>query len=107
MDRLSPNLFGDECRILFKIGDRRSHGQVRFILKCAEQIRVPVCEAPIPIDMLKSADEAFMSSTVVEVLGISSIDGDAIGRGGVGPVTRRLHEAFIAGVTGRPLSTPA
>jgi len=78
----------------------------RFILRCAEQIGVPVLEKPIPIEMLKAADEAFMSSTVVEVLGITSIDGDPIGDGDVGPVTRRLHEAFLAGVTGRPLCTP-
>ena len=76
----------------------------RFILQCAEQIRVPAHEAPIPIEMLKSADEAFMSSTVVEVLGITSIDGDLVGGGVVGPVTRLLHEAFVAGVTGQPLS---
>lgn len=78
----------------------------RFILQCAGQIGVPVCEEPILIEKLKSSDEAFMSSTVVEVLGITSIDGDPIGDGSVGPVTRRLHQAFIAGVTSRPRSTP-
>jgi len=78
----------------------------RFILQCAEQIGVPVLEKPIPSEMLKSADEVFMSSTVVEVLGITSIDGGAVGDGTVGPVTKRLHEAFVAGVTGRPLCTP-
>jgi len=77
----------------------------RFILQCADAVGVPMEEARFSVEALHSADEVFMSSTVVEVLGITSIDGAAVGDGRVGPVTRRLHAAFVAGAHGKPLST--
>jgi len=78
----------------------------KFIFHCADKIGVPVRETTIPIETLAAADEVFMSSTAVEVLGITSIDGHPVGDGTVGPVTRRLHDAFMANTTGRPLSAP-
>lgn len=73
----------------------------RFILQCAEAVGVPMEEAVISVDALRSADEVFMSSTIVEVLGITAIDGAPVGTGRVGLITEKLHEAFVAGVRGK------
>jgi D-alanine transaminase len=66
----------------------------RFLLECAAGIDVPVDEQIFHVDLLRGADEVFMSSTVVEVLGVHSIDDQPIADGKVGPVTRRLYEEF-------------
>ncbi|MCB9880592.1 MAG: aminotransferase class IV [Planctomycetes bacterium] len=43
---------------------------------------------------LRSADEVFLTSTVKDVCGITSLDGIPIGCGEVGPVTRDIGERF-------------
>ena len=66
----------------------------RFLLECAAGIDVPVDEQVFHVDSLRSADEVFMSSTVVEVLGVTTIDDQPIADGKVGPITRRMYEEF-------------
>lgn len=46
------------------------------------------------------ADEAFFTGTAAEVTPIREIDDRAVGAGGVGTVTRRAQELFVATVTG-------
>jgi branched-chain amino acid aminotransferase len=48
-----------------------------------------------PFDVL-SADEAFFTGTATEVIGMASLDGNPIGDGNVGPMTRRCMEWFHA-----------
>lgn len=48
-----------------------------------------------PADLLR-ADEVFVSSSVRGILPVCRVDGNLIGGGGVGAVTRRLHEWFEA-----------
>lgn len=43
-----------------------------------------------------TADEAFFTGTATEVIGMVSLDGNAIGNGKVGPITRRASELFHA-----------
>ena len=75
------------------------HGITQLVvIECARRIGAPTTEAVIQVDSLRLADEVFMSSTAVEVLGITSIDGIQVGSGDVGPVTQQLHEAFLATV---------
>lgn len=59
---------------------------------------VPVAERLFRLDELKAADEIFLTGTAAEVIGVTRIDADVIGDGQVGPVTRRLTEAFRAAV---------
>ncbi|MCO6435786.1 MAG: aminotransferase class IV [Phycisphaerae bacterium] len=66
----------------------------QFIMECAEAIAVPVREERFPASDLFRADELFLSSTTLQVLGATSVDGKPVGDGKVGPVTLRLHEAF-------------
>ena len=47
----------------------------------------------MPIDALRSADEAFLTSSTREVQGIRSVDGRDL-PAAPGPVTRRLRDAF-------------
>lgn len=65
-----------------------------FIFDCAAAIGLQLEERIIHRDSLRDADEVFMSSTTVEVLAITSVDGHAIGSGRVGPITQRIHDEF-------------
>lgn len=51
-------------------------------------------ERSMRLDDLFTADEVFLTGTAAEVIGVSSIDGQEIGEGKVGPVTRRLVSEF-------------
>lgn len=66
-----------------------------FLLNCAQSINVETKEQRITVEELFDADEVFMSNTTVEVLGITTIDGKPINAGNVGPLTKRIYEAFV------------
>lgn len=71
------------------------HGVTQgFILACAEAVGLTVKERSFTVDAMMRADELFMSSTTVEILGVTSVDDDPIGDGTVGDHTRRLFEEF-------------
>jgi D-alanine transaminase len=69
-----------------------------FLLECAAAIELPVVEERITRDALHAADEVFISSTTIEVLGVTQIDEHRVGDGRVGPITQRLHNTFRQGV---------
>lgn len=70
-----------------------------FLMKCADSIDLPVRECGFDVPTMLAADEVFMSSTTIEVLGVTNVDGQAIGDGDVGPITQRMHEAYAAWAT--------
>ncbi len=77
------------------------HGVTQgFLLECAAALGLSVKEQAFHVDALRSADEVFMSGTAVEVLGITSVDGNPVGNGSVGPITRQLRDEFIRRVRG-------
>jgi branched-chain amino acid aminotransferase len=55
-----------------------------------------VVERPVTRDELLAADEVFLTNSIMEVMPVVSIDGQAVGGGRPGPVTRRLAEAYKA-----------
>lgn len=72
------------------------HGVTQgFLIDCAASIGLPVREEPIPVELLRRADEVFMSGTAAEVLAITSIDDRPVGDGRVGPITQRLYDEFL------------
>lgn len=73
----------------------------RYVLECARVANVPVEEAPLTVAELESADEAFLSSSVVEVLPIGEVNGQSIGGGGTGAITERIYRIFLDGLPGR------
>ena len=62
----------------------------------ANALRIPLREEPITRHDVYTADEAFLSSTIKEVLAVTTVDGRRIGSGVCGPMTARLHRAFKA-----------
>jgi len=71
------------------------HGVTQgFVMECAARIGLPIEERRFDVTFLRQSDEVFMSSTTVEVLGISRVDDQSIGNGTVGPITTRVHAEF-------------
>lgn len=64
------------------------------LVEAAQGMRLPYRETPLTRHDLYNADEAFLSSTLKEVLPVTRIDGRRIGTGKPGPWTTRLHRAF-------------
>jgi branched-chain amino acid aminotransferase len=64
-----------------------------LLLELARDAGVPVEEVALPLDALRDADEAFLSSTIREVQPIATVDGTPL-RQVDGPVTQRLAAAF-------------
>ncbi|MBP1932811.1 D-amino-acid transaminase [Ammoniphilus resinae] len=62
------------------------------ILELAGQKNIPVIEEPFSLKELYAADEVFVCSTTSEVMPIITIDGNPVGNGSVGPLTRKLQE---------------
>lgn len=65
------------------------------MLVLAARMGIPVREEPVKLKDLKSADEVFLTSITREILGVRQIDDTPIGMGRTGPVTLRLHKAFL------------
>jgi branched-chain amino acid aminotransferase len=66
-----------------------------ILFELAGTLRLPIRELPLTRHELYNAGEAFMTSTLKEVIGVTRIDGRLIGTGRPGPITRRLRQAFI------------
>ncbi len=64
------------------------------LFELAQMLRRPIYEVPLTRHDVYNADEAFLTSTIKEVLGVTTIDGRRIGTGRPGPVTKQLRRAF-------------
>lgn len=64
------------------------------VLELAEAIGLPLQERIFSLEELRSADEVFLTSTIMEVTPIVTIDGRPVGNGVPGPRTRLLQAAF-------------
>jgi D-alanine transaminase len=62
----------------------------------APSLGIPAVEEPFDVAFAKSADEAFAAGSTVEITPFISFDGAPVGNGKVGPITRRLMDAFDA-----------
>jgi D-amino acid aminotransferase len=56
----------------------------------------PVSETVIVPAQLRAADEVFLTSSVRGIMPVTRLDGARVGDGTAGPVTRRLHQAYLA-----------
>jgi branched-chain amino acid aminotransferase len=70
------------------------------VLEIARALSIPVRERPLPLKELQGAEEAFLTSTVREILPVVRVGEHPVGPGWPGPVTRRLHAAFRAAAGG-------
>lgn len=60
---------------------------------CGE-LQVPVDTGALTADALRGADEVFITSTAGGIMPASRIDGEPVGNGEPGPLTRRLTELY-------------
>lgn len=67
-----------------------------LVLQVAASVGLSVEERRLLPTDIANADEAFLTSSVRELLPISKVDGHTIGTGQCGPSTRALHQAFRA-----------
>jgi len=71
----------------------------RVVVELAEELGLAVREKAFTPAQLHGAEEVFLTSTTSEILPITRVDDQAIGRGHPGPVTTQLFEAFQRQVT--------
>jgi len=66
----------------------------RVVVGLCGKLGIPLEEQPISVAELRSADEVFLTGTAAEVIAVTKVDGQSIGSGKAGPVTRKLLEVF-------------
>lgn len=64
------------------------------VLRLARKLGLPTAEEDVSVKRLLGAGECFLTGTAAEVISVTKIDGQAVGNGTAGPVTRKLHAAF-------------
>lgn len=64
------------------------------VIGLARKKRVPVEEGLYKPDTLLEAEEAFLTNSGFELMPLTRIDGNPIGSGKPGSITRQLHQAF-------------
>ncbi len=50
----------------------------------------------LTIENVLAADEVFLTNSSWGILPVTAVEGETIGDGQVGPITRRLREAWLA-----------
>jgi branched-chain amino acid aminotransferase len=65
-----------------------------LVLGLARTLEIPVREEPLPLAALERADEAFLTSTVREVLPLVRVGERRVAAGVPGAVTGRIHASF-------------
>jgi branched-chain amino acid aminotransferase len=64
------------------------------VIEVARDLALPVELRPLTVEELIGAEEAFVSSTIREILPVVTVDGAAVGSGEPGPWTARLQAGF-------------
>lgn len=77
------------------LGNLVLNGITRIVvLECAEKAAIEVIEQPFTLQQLDQADEAFITSTTMEIMPVVQLDGKPVGTGQPGPITRQLQAQF-------------
>lgn len=91
------NLFAVRSGVLFT----PDHGVLegitrRTVLEAARERSVSVRVEPVPAELVRGADEIFITSTAGGVMPIGSVDGAPTRGGAPGPLTRQLRDDYWA-----------
>ena len=87
---------GDGVVVTRHLGREILHGITRaVVLKLARERQIAIEERPFTVEEAKDAAEAFITSASTFVLPVVGIDGETVGDGTPGPVTRRLREIYV------------
>lgn len=65
------------------------------IIALLKEMKVDIVETSIPREMLRVADEVFLTGTAAEISPVRSIDRMPVGEGKPGPITKRLQKKFF------------
>ena len=65
-----------------------------LVFEIAAGLGIPTRQDPLHAEDLLGADEAFITSTLKEIMPIARAGDHRIGAGGPGPLTARLHAAY-------------
>ena len=65
-----------------------------LVLQLARELEIPTEETRLTAADLVISDECFLTNTTVEVLPVTQVDGQRIGDGRPGEITRQLHASF-------------
>ena len=68
----------------------------KAVLEQCDSLSISIAERPISESEARQADELFITGTTVEITPVVRIEGQPVGSGAPGAVTRRLHDAFQA-----------
>lgn len=88
------------------IAPRRTDGILESITRntviqlCEEELGIPVVERAVDRSELYAVDEMFYCGSGWEIRPATSVDGLPVGDGKVGPVTRRIADAYFSCVRG-------
>ena len=78
------------------------------VLDLARELGIPAHQADLPPDALRTADEAFLSSTAGGIMPVTKVDGKPLGSGSPGPLTTRFRSVYWkkreAGWLGTPVA---
>lgn len=66
------------------------------VLDIARELDIPAEIGDVTVDALRNADEAFGATTAGGVFFVTSVDGEPLRDGRIGPVTRRIHDMYWA-----------
>ena len=67
----------------------------RYVMRLSRGLAIGVDQATLwPLDV-RGADEVFITSSIRGVMPVSRIDGQAVGDGRPGPITRRIASAYL------------
>lgn len=66
----------------------------QMVLEAAERAGIPVKEEAVTLDRFRKAQEAFISSTTMDIMPVTKLDDQPIGTGQIGPVVQKLVAAF-------------
>jgi D-alanine transaminase len=77
-----------------------------LVLRLCAQAGVPVREQTLHRDDLTQVGELFLTGTTIEIVPLVRVDGQPVGNGRPGPITRRLQRAYADAVQ-RFLACPA
>jgi len=70
-----------------------------IVLSLAQEAQVPVDEGYFGVEAIYKADECFLTNTSMEVMPVTVVDGQPVGKGIPGILTQELHRLFIANRT--------
>lgn len=91
------NLFAVRSGVLFTPDRGVLEGITRrTVLELAHERGIPVRVEPVSAELVREADEVFITSTAGGVMPIGSVDGAPTGAGAPGPLTQRLHDDYWA-----------